>query len=230
MIAWWRGFYGLFFPNLCFACLNEEKPWDDILCVPCKASLPVTGQYLHLENGFTDRFWGRFQLEGGAAYLFFQPESKVQNLIHALKYRYKKSIGTILGYDFGNLLISSPYFQSIDLIVPVPLHPKKLSQRGYNQSECIGSGIGSAMGIECNGNAISRVRDTATQTGMGRMERLDNMMISFEVKYPEIISGKSILLVDDVLTTGATLEACAQVLIKAGASKIYMATLAMAID
>jgi len=230
MKEWWRSFFGLFFPNLCFACNMEEKPWEDILCIPCKGQLPLTRQFMHLENGFTDRFWGRFPLYTGAAYLYFQPKGKVQNLIHALKYRGKKQVGSLLGEQFGSYLSASPIYQQIDLIVPVPLHPKKLKFRGYNQSDCFAQGLSQVMKIETIPNAIARVKDTSTQTGMGRMERLENMMTSFVVSDPLKVAGKSILLVDDVLTTGATLEACAQVLIKAGASRISIATLAMAVD
>lgn len=230
MKEWWRSFFGLFFPNLCFACNSEEKPWDDILCVLCKGQLPLTRQYLHKENGFTDRFWGRFPFFTGAAYLFFQPKGNIQNLIHALKYGEKKQIGTILGEEFGRLLSTSPYYQHLDLIVPVPLHPKKLKSRGYNQSDFFALGLSRSMKIETIPNAIKRVKDTSTQTAMGRMERLENMLTSFEICDELVIRGKSILLVDDVLTTGATMEACAQVLINAGAAKISMATIAMALD
>jgi len=151
----------------------------------------------------------------------------VQNLIHHLKYKGKSEIGTILGRKMGTMLRQSPLFADVDVIVPVPLHVRKLRIRGYNQSEVFGNGISETFGRPCIGNAMSRVIHSESQTKQSRESRLHNVGEVFEVAKPKQLKGKHILLVDDVLTTGATLETCASRLLEVQA-RVSMATIAMA--
>jgi len=162
-----------------------------------------------------------------ASYYFFSKKSKVQHLLHELKYHGNKDVGFMIGKLYGYDLLMSEYFKAIDFIIPVPLHPKKLKKRGYNQSEWIAKGLSISMKIPVNTNCLYRKVDSKTQTKKTRYNRWENVGMIFGLHHKEILSNKSVLLVDDVVTTGATLEGCAQVLQK-GNCKVYIVTLACA--
>lgn len=158
----------------------------------------------------------------------FTKESRVQNLVHNLKYAGKQEVGTVLGQKLGILLRQAPLFADVDVIVPVPLHIRKLRIRGYNQSEVFAEGIAETFGRPCLGNGMKRVVHSASQTRQSREARLHNVGEVFEVNKPKSLEGKHILLVDDVLTTGATLEVCASRLLELPGTKVSMATIAIA--
>jgi ComF family protein len=203
-------------------------PGQSFLCLPCQLQLPATEQYLLAENAFTELFWGRIQLEGGAAQYYFSKSGRVQRLIHQLKYQHKPEIGYQLGLAFGQQLKEQSHFQGIDAIVPVPLHPKKKHIRGYNQAEAFGKGLAESMEVPLIPDLLYRKKFTTTQTKKSRMERLQNVLDAFALSSSDQAAGKHFLLVDDVLTTGATLEACALQILQAEGSKVSMATIAMA--
>ncbi len=221
-------FLCLFFPHLCLACEYNSPPYGEHICTACRATLPEANFHLRKENPFTEKFWGRVQLEAGTALYLFTKESRVQNLVHNLKYKRKQEVGTVLGRRLGTMLRQSPHFTDVDVIVPVPLHIRKLRTRGYNQSEVIGNGLSEGFGRPCLGNGLKRVVHSASQTKQSRESRLHNVGEVFEVARPKSLEGKHILLVDDVLTTGATLEVCANKLLELPGTRVSMATIAIA--
>ena len=225
---WWNDFLSLFFPLLCLLCRYNQRSTTQPLCIACQAKLAPTNLHLHQENEFTDRFEGRVQLELGASLYYFSKTSKVQKLLHLLKYGDRPMIGVQLGKWYGHILKEQSLFSTIDLIIPVPLHPKRERQRGYNQSTQFAIGLSETLNIPYRENVLKRQLYTPTQTGKNRVERLENVLPAFQLKQKEVIAGKHVLLVDDVLTTGATLEACALQLLEASNVKISMATIAIA--
>lgn len=221
-------FLGLFYPNLCLACGRNLPSQEELICVSCEFRLPETRFHQHRENPFTERFWGRIPLESGAAQYHFVKGGKVQRLIHRLKYDQKQEIGIYLGRRYGRQLLESPWFADIDLIVPIPLHPRKEHQRGYNQSALFARGLSEGMGKPWLANALQRYYFTETQTRKSRMERFGNVEEAFLIGRPETIRGRHILLVDDVITTGATLEACGGKILEIPGTRLSMATIAFA--
>lgn len=218
----------LFFPRLCLACDSHLPPQGEIICLFCQHRLPQTDYHLLKENPFTERFWGRLPLQNAGSLYHFNKGGGVQRLIHRLKYHQQPEIGYQLGVLHGRLLRSCVPYTEVELIVPVPLHPKKQHLRGYNQSDCYARGLSEAMGIPWSGQALARRTFTKTQTRKSRLERLNNVETVFTLQLPEQVKGKHILLVDDVITTGATLEACGLELLKGEGVKLSMATIGFA--
>ncbi len=220
--------FGLFYPDLCLICEAHIPSADMLFCFSCQQKLPKTRFYLHAENPFTERFWGRLPLKSGASYLHFSKNGRTQQLIHQLKYNRKKEVGVKIGEDFGLLLKQSPFFQTVDFILPVPLHPAKLRRRGFNQSALFAEGLSKSMEIPYLSDVLIRVLHTQSQTQKTRMARFENVKNAFLVRNPLIIQNKHILLVDDVLTTGATLEACGYKILEIEGTTLSFATIAMA--
>ncbi len=218
----------LFFPNLCLACGENLPPKQEMICVHCQYKLPRTGFHEHRENPFTERFWGRLPLESGAALFHFIKGGKVQRLVHQLKYNNKAQIGTRLGQWYGRLLTESPWFHTVDAVIPVPLHPRKEHLRGYNQAAMFAKGISDTMKIACLQKGLVRNLFTETQTRKSRLERVENVSEVFQVPKPADLNNRHVLLVDDVITTGATLEACGLKLLEIPGLKLSMATIGFA--
>lgn len=226
--SYFYDFLGLLYPNLCLACEKNTPTKGNVICLSCQYYLPKTKFHLERENRFTERFWGRVPIDAGAALYFFTKGSRTQNLIHKLKYEGKTKVGIKLGNLYGKMLKDSPYFSNVDLIVPVPLHPKKEQQRGYNQSDLFAKGLSEEMEVPWSKKALIRTAMTETQTKKSRSARVKNVNDVFQVNQPKRLKGKHILLVDDVMTTGATLEACATKILTVGDVKISFATIAIA--
>ncbi len=220
--------FGLFFPELCVTCGNRLVSQENYLCMDCWSDLPVSNFHLETENKVAQLFWGRVNIEFATSFFQYRKGSNYQQLIHFIKYKGLKELGLIAGKRFGNVLAESIDFRTVDLIVPVPLHPKKLQKRGYNQSEWIARGMAESMQKEMVSGNLFRIMHTATQTKKNRFERWQNVEGIFGIKNPEEFAGKHILLVDDVITTGSTLEACAVQLLKPENTKVSVATLAFA--
>lgn len=227
-LEWIDDLIGLLYPRLCPACEENTLPRESLICLPCYCELPYAEHYLEKENAFTERFWGRVPLESGAALLHFVKGGRVQALMHQLKYGGNQEIGLRLGMMLGEKLQTATVFSTVDVVIPVPLHPRRQRQRGYNQSACIAAGIAQGMGTAYSEQYLRRVAYTTTQTKKSRMSRFDNVSTAFQVRKASALEGKHILLVDDVLTTGATLEAVALPLLEVPGLKLSMATLAMA--
>lgn len=219
-------FLNLIFPKLCCACNQALLKNEKIICTSCVVSLPKTNFHKDLENPVNKIFWGRVPIEMATSFYLFSKEGKVQHLLHQLKYKGIKEVGSVIGKLFGQDLKQSNYFKDLHYIIPVPLHKKKLKKRGYNQSEWIAKGLSEAMEIPINLDTLYRKVDSKTQTKKSRYKRWENVGEIFDVADGKL-DNKSVLLVDDVLTTGATIEACAQVLIQHGC-KVYVATIAYA--
>jgi ComF family protein len=179
-------------------------------------------------NPLEQLFAGRYQAGAVTSFLFFTKSGMVQRSLHQLKYNGAKELGHYLGFNFGQELRTSYRFREVELVAPVPLHWEKLRLRGYNQSEWIAKGVGEAMGIQVVPNLLERVKATSTQTRKGRLERWENVAEAFAAS-KQLKTGARVLLVDDVLTTGATLEACARALDAVTGRPSYLATLACAV-
>ena len=220
-------FFNLIFPRLCAACNNALLKNEKVICNSCQVSLPKTKFHLEKENQLNKIFWGRAEVEMVAAYYHFTKKSKVQNLLHQLKYSNNKKVGETIGELYGYDLKGADLFLGVELIIPVPLHPKKLKRRGYNQSEWFANGLSKSLKIEINTTSLFRKVDSQTQTKKSRYKRWENVGEIFGIKEEELIKNKSILLVDDVITTGATLEGCVKALLKCNC-KVYIATIACA--
>ena len=205
-------FISLFYPRNCFGCGNQLVTNEKVLCTACHLNLPKTNFHLLKDNPINKVFWGRVEVESAASLYFYSKGGKVQNMIHQLKYKNHKEVGIYLGELLGNELMVSSLFKDVDLIIPIPLHKKKLRKRGFNQAEVFANGLGNAMNIVVDIHSVLRTIATSTQTKKGRYKRWENVNEIFKVINPDLLSGKHILLVDDVITTGATMEACIQVL------------------
>ncbi len=221
-------FFSLFYPKACFACGESLLKTEEVLCTSCVFGLPKTHFQDYEDNPLEQLFWGRFPFESATALYFFAKKGTVQHLIHQLKYGGHKEIGVYLGKLLGQELKASARFSTLDLIVPVPLHPKRLHERGYNQSEQIASGLSQSLDIPVDTTSFVRAFATKTQTKKTREERWDNVSEKFLVTTPEALAGKHLLLVDDVITTGATLDACVQTLSRIDGVKISIAALGFA--
>ncbi|MEM6316360.1 MAG: ComF family protein [Bacteroidota bacterium] len=226
--TWLHDLFDLFFPNLCFACQKRELQKNAVLCYACHRSLPTTDMHTMKENRFTDRFFGRVYLQAGAALYHFKEDTAVQQLIHQFKYEDKPKIGRILGEQYGHQLMKNEQFSSVDLIVPVPLHPKKERQRGYNQSDFFAKGLANSMKKPWLKTGLKRTKYGESQTRKSQTDRFQNVLESFDLRDNAALEGKHILIVDDVLTTGATLEACASKVLSLPNTKVSMATIAIA--
>ena len=228
-MKWIGDFFSLVFPRICAACGNSLWKHEDTICHSCEFHLPKTNFHFSDENPVTKIFWGRADLVSGAAFLYFNKGNKVQLLVHQLKYNGRKDIGVFLGALYGQTLKYAPSFNSADVIVPVPLHKKKYMKRGYNQSEQFGMGLSSVMSIPLNRHLLVRTKATETQTRKSRFSRYQNVREIFLVNQPENWRGKHLLLVDDVITTGATLESCIEALRVVPDVKISVAGIATAL-
>ena len=220
----------LFYPRLCEGCSKPLVTGEEILCLGCSQEIPETNYHLIEDNDAALRFAGRIPYIKATSYAYFTHEGLLQHLLHGLKYKDKKDIGLYLGRKFGASLKASGWAEGMDMILPVPLHKAKEANRGYNQSRLIAMGMSDYLGIPVCDDILYRVRDTASQTNKTRSERITNMKEAFMVSDRDRIKGKHILLCDDVLTTGATLEACALALMAEESTKISVATIGIAVS
>jgi len=223
-----HGLVHFFYPRLCEGCNRPLLGKEDVLCLSCGLELPKT-DFHHMPGNDTEmRLAGRVPFIRASSFAYFTNDGLLQHLLHGLKYLNKKEIGVYLGKQFGNDLLKTDWVQSIEAIIPVPLHPKKEAARGYNQSVLIGDGMSEVLHIPLLAQTLIRTRQTESQTQKNRAERLENMKDAFLVKDMSTLKGKHVLLIDDVLTTGATLEACALALLQVQDLKLSIATIGIA--
>lgn len=222
------GFFKLFYPNVCNACGSDLVQGETVVCIKCLYQIPLTRFWKHADNPVAQTFWGRVNIEHACAYFFFAKGSKYRPLLHKLKYKGKPEIGVFLGNEFGLALKDSEFYENIDFVVPVPLHTKKLRIRGYNQAEVIADGMAKGLNTKVSTTHLLRNEFTETQTRKTRAERVLNVAQAFTLNNTSEVEGKHLLLVDDVVTTGATLEACAQRLLEIPNCRVSIAALAYA--
>jgi ComF family protein len=215
------------FPRNCLLCGRLLNDSEVIICTICYYNIPRTDFHRYKDNPVARLFWGRTEIEYATAYFYFSKGGAYQKLIHGLKYQGRMDIGIETGRLFGSELKGS-CFDEVDCLVPVPLHPKKQRKRGYNQSEMIAKGIAKALDKPVLTDILLRAEMTATQTRKSRFDRYTNVAGNFYVKNPGLIMEQHLLLVDDVVTTGSTLEACIEILRENAIEKISIAALCVA--
>jgi ComF family protein len=218
----------MFYPIVCAGCGSDALSRESQLCAKCIHELPTTEFEHHAQNPVEKMFTGRIQYEKASAQFYFTKKSALQNLMHQFKYRGNKALGKQLGIIMGVQLLESRRFNDIDALVPLPLFENKERKRGYNQSKILCEGIREIMNIDIINDAIERPLFTETQTKKNRIERWKNMEGKFNLKAGNKISGKHLLIIDDVITTGATIESCANTLHEANNVKISIASLCFA--
>ncbi|MBY0481801.1 MAG: ComF family protein [Chitinophagaceae bacterium] len=224
-----QDFSKLFFPHYCAGCGQDLKNREAILCYRCQQDLPFTNFFDTANNPVEKSFFGRLRLEHAAASFYFTKDSLLQNLLIELKYRNNKAVGFYLGRILGHHLKNAERFKTIDALIALPLHPKKQMIRGYNQARIICEGIKAVWDKPIIDHAVERIIFSNTQTQQNRVNRWQNMEGIFGLKNPSEIQHKHLLLVDDVTTSGATLEACGSVLLAVDGVKLSIATVAYTI-
>ena len=215
----------LFFPNVCVICGRELLPAEEGLCLQCLYKLPKTHNFREPDNDAEKLMAGRVPFERIASYCVYTKGGTLPPLIHQLKYHHKKNIGLLLGRMFGKDLLGSEFLNPVELLVPVPLHPKREKVRGYNQAEIIAKGLSETTGLPISTGNLLRVVYNPTQTKRTKTQRWENVKDIFKVADPKLFEGKHLLLVDDVITTGSTLEACGTALEVCKNVKTRIATL-----
>ena len=218
----------LFFPKVCSGCSSFLLSNENVICTVCRHNLPLTNHHLNPENDAFKKFYGRIPVVHTSALFYFHKKGIVQELIHNLKYKGHEEIGTILGEWYAEDLKTIDLLQSIDEIIPVPLHRRKLKERGYNQVTAFGTALSSSLNIDYNDTILVRNVYSKTQSKKNLLGRTEGIESTFDVSFTEKNHNKHFLLIDDVITTGATLEACSRALLKIPGSKISIVCMAMA--
>ncbi len=224
----YQALLNIFFPKVCYGCSGLLHDHEQYACTTCRHNFPVTNFHLNQDETALKVFYGRLPISAATALLRFEKKGVTQNLIHNLKYKGYEDIGVFLGSWLGEELKHIPEYQTVDMVIPVPLHKNKLRKRGYNQVSKFAQEIAKSLNAEYVDDVLIKVTNTNSQVTKSRLTRwLSNVEI-FKVVNAEKIQNKHILLVDDIITTGATLEACGTVLLKNNQVKISIATMAIA--
>lgn len=222
-----NAFLDLVYPSLCLYCGLKNDSESDIFCLNCRSKTTPTDLHLRQPNEFTRHFDGRIEIAAGSALYYYSREGIIATLIELIKYKDRKDLALQLGSYYGKMLRESVFFHEAELIIPVPLHESRLRVRGFNQSEEFARGLAGSMNLRYSRDHLIRTGFTETQTTKDRQERIQNIQGVFQLQNPKELSNRHVLLVDDVLTTGATLESCAMEIYKANPASIRMATMAM---
>ncbi len=222
-----RSLFDFFLPRFCPACKTKLGNLEEVICNNCFSSIQLASKE-RLQFEYEKKFVQENLISGFYSHFVFEKDKALQHLIHSLKYEKRFQNGYFLGKTIANGLI--PFFNEwkIDLIIPIPLHPIKKAVRGYNQSTYIAKGISAITSVPYNQKLLKRIRNTSSQTTMTLVERKENINNAFKASNEKVITGKNLLLIDDVITTGATTSECAKVLLEAGANKVYAASVAIA--
>ncbi|WP_243517648.1 MULTISPECIES: ComF family protein [unclassified Candidatus Cardinium] len=214
------------FPPLCAGC-SQLVQGETFICTVCLTSFPETDAHQLVDNAITYHFAGKATITYGFALYSLRKKSHLEQVLFAMKYKNQPQTGEMLGQRYGNILNQISIIQRIDAIVAIPLHPKRFKERGYNQSDFFAQGLSASLNIPFYRSCIARIRYTPSQTTKNKVERMTNLQGAFQVTAPHLLTGKHLLLVDDILTTGATLSACTNALLAAGVAKVSVATIAV---
>lgn len=218
----------LFFPKVCGGCNSFLLGNENVICTVCRHEIPLTNHHLKIDNEIYNRFYGRIPLESAQALFYFHKKGIVQQLIHNLKFRGHQEVGTVVGDWFAEDLKSIQIIKTIDEIIPVPVHKKRFKERGYNQVTTFGEALSKNLNITYNPDILVRNVYSKTQSKKNLLDRNDTNANIFDVNFSEKDHNKHFILIDDVMTTGATLELCANALLKIPGTKISIVTIAMA--
>ncbi|TAH12880.1 MAG: ComF family protein [Runella slithyformis] len=229
MLRYWHALLDLVYPDPCRACGTALLGNESIVCTRCRVNLPRTDSHLVAIDSLRLKFAGKVPVQNVYAFLKFERAGKVQRLLHQLKYNNQPEVGLMLGRMYGHELRQAGVGTGLDLIVPVPLHPRKLAQRGYNQSDSLAEGLSEGLGVAWSNEVLVRQKFTETQTGKSRFERSENVAGIFEVIKPASVENQHIVVVDDVMTTGATLESAIEALLQNKAASVTVVALAAAV-
>ncbi len=217
----------LLFPKVCAGCKQQLLKQEDVLCIECVHSLPIASFHKTGNSVLKDKFYGRFLLQNATALAYFQKRGLTQQLLHNLKYRGRKEISSFFGKWLGAELSEIDCYKEIDLVIPVPLHKQKLKKRGFNQVEGFGNEIAKALDVPYRDDVLIKISKSGSQVFKTRILRFEAEEV-FSIQNLEAINNKHVLLVDDIITTGATLEKCALQLLKGENVSISIATIAVA--
>lgn len=226
MISFWHRLLNLLSPQACVVCGLRLGIDEEVLCTTCNLHLPRTFfSSMPYDNPMARRFWGHFPIERAAALFYYEAGSQVSNLIHDLKYHQRPDIGVVMGRMTAEEFRPDGFFDGIDLIVPIPLAKKRFRQRGYNQSMEIARGVAEVTGLPIDDHAVERVSFTGSQTHKNLQERMANVEKAFRCTHKTALSGRHVLVIDDIVTSGATVSACVEALLEAGDLKVSVLSL-----
>lgn len=223
-----QDFLALIYPRNCVACGNSLFKHEEQLCNYCYTNLPKSNFHKYDKNPVATLFYGRTPLLLASSFYLFQKKGSIQKILHAIKYKHNKDLAVLVGKWYAEDLKTNETISKADFIIPVPLHSKKFKIRGYNQSEEFARGLSEGLKIHLNTNVLKRKEFTETQTKKSKYERWENVEDVFELNTPETFNNKHVVLVDDVITTGATIEACCQLLQKIEGIQISVLSIAYA--
>lgn len=226
--AFFTELFYLLFPPLCVGCKCLLLQKESCVCTKCENELPLLYYSKNKDNPIEELFWGKVKVEHASAHFLFVKGGVSQHMLHALKYQSRPDVGVFLGRNFAIKLKASNFFGELDLLVPVPLHPSRRRVRGYNQSEEIVRGMAVVLNLPFDFQNLYRAKANATQTHKSKSERYENVQSLFKIRNPNLFANKHILLIDDVVTTGATLEACVNAISECSNTSVSIATLAKA--
>jgi len=221
-----KDIFNIFFPEVCLCCHEQLSSNEFTVCLTCRHDLPLTNFSFEAENLVEKSFYGRIPIENATALFYFFKKGKIQQLIHELKYNKQQQVGNFIGNWLGDEIVESNRFKDIDYIIPVPLHRKKLKSRGYNQVSTFGKSLAKKLNTTYNSTFLLKITSTKTQTKKLRLDRWKNVQELFFVQNNVDLKNKHILLIDDIITTGATLEACCKAFNKIEGLKISIACMA----
>lgn len=212
---------------MCGIALHES---EEVMCLKCNMEMPRTNYHLQEYNLVERAFWGKFPLGRATSYFFYHKGDAYTHILHQLKYGGRKDIGEAMGRMMATELMEAGFFEGIDVLLPIPLHPSKQRRRGYNQSECIARGVSAVTGIPVDVVSVARIKDTESQTHKSMFQRWDNVAGIFVLRDASAFRNRHVLIIDDVLTTGATTTACADALEGVEGLCVSILTLAVASD
>ena len=223
-----KSIINLFFPKVCSGCNSFLLTNENVICTHCRHDIPLTNHHLIADNDAFKKFYGRIPVLHASALFYFHKKGIVQQLIHNLKYKGHEEIGTILGEWYAEDLKTIDSLHDIDQIIPVPLHGRKLKERGYNQVTAFGEALSSSLNLEYNNSILVRNIYSKTQSKKNLLGRTEGIETIFDVSFTDSDHNKHFLLIDDVITTGSTLEACSRALLKIPVARISIVCMAMA--